>query len=269
MRSSSRAASLAVLLLAGSALAEEPAQAPPATEEMIVTSDSVIARRRQAVINNLKALGYRKKKSKDGRTTFSPTIPWKPTVIIDDDAYIILKRTPIRIDPPGDKNNKLRYLWCLPPFTITKACIQTSGMTVGTRKLAHAKETVVRATHPELLRWRAAVIAKAMDKRVHTEVPDLLDDIWERGLPAGQDGPRLLDPSERRAAIMQLWSSRSCTPEGAKVRTVVADFMRYEIQASDTPASGEEIAQANASNPCGDKLLSPGPSQLDAPGQAE
>jgi hypothetical protein len=269
MRSSSRAASLAVLLLAGSALAEDSAQAPPASEEMIVTSESLIARRRQAVINNLKALGYRKKKTEDGRTTYSPTIPWKPTVIVDDDAYIILKRTPVRIDPPGERGSKLRYLWCLPPFTITKACIQTSGMTVGTRKLAHAKETVVRATHPELRRWRAAVIAKAMDKRVNTEVPDLLDDIWERGLPAGEDGPRLLDPAERRAAILQLWSSRSCTPEGAKVRTVVADFVRYEVQASDTPASTEEIAQANAANPCDDKLPPAAPGQLDGPVQSE
>jgi hypothetical protein len=258
-----------VLLLAGSALAEDPAQAPPASEQMIVTSESLIARRRQAVINNLKALGYRKKKSEDGRTTFSPIIPWKPTVIIDDDAYIILKRTPIRIDPPGDRGNMLRYLWCLPPFTITKACIQTSGMTVGTRKLAHAKEAVVRATHPELRRWREAVIAKAMEKRVNTEVPDLLDDIWERGLPAGEGGPRLLDSAERRAAILQLWSSRSCTPEGAQIRTVVADFVRFEVQASDTPASADEMARANAANRCGDKLLSAAPSQLDGPGQSE
>ena len=267
-RSSSLVASLA-LLLAGPLWADEPDAPPVSTEEMIVISDTVIAQRRQAVINNLKALGYRKKKSDDGRTTFAPAVPWKPTVIMDDDAYLIIKRTPPRIDPPGDRDNKLRYLWCLPPFTITNACIQIGGWVVGSRKLAHAKEGVVRATTYELRVWREAVIAKAMANRVNTEVPELLSDIWDKGQPDGPDGPQLTSAVEKRAAILQLWSSRSCTPEGAQVREVVSDFLQYEVQASDTPLTPTEITEANAANRCDDSLSLPGQAPLDGPKEAE
>jgi hypothetical protein len=265
MQLHSLAASLG-LLLGTPAWASE---SETAAEEMIVTSDTEIAERRQAVVNNLKALGYRKKKGKDGRTTFSPAVAWKPTVIMDDDAYIVLKRTPIRIDPPGDRGNMLRYLWCLPPFTITKACIQTGGWMIGKRKLAHAKETVVRATDYELRMWRATLIAKSMDKRVNTEVPALLASIWERGQPDGPQGLKLTSPAERRSAIFKLWSSRACTPEGERVRGVVADFVHYEVQRSATPASPAEIANANADNRCESLDLSPSPPPLDGPGQAE
>ncbi len=266
MRSSSPAASLLLLLLAGPARAQEnpaPTEKDPApTEEMIIIGDSVVARRRQDVINNLRSLGYREHRRRDGRSIFRPNTPWKPSVLMDDDAWMVLRRTPVRIDPPGKKDNKLRYLWCLPPFTISAACIRIGGQVISKRKLAHAKEEVVRATRYELRMWREAVIARAMEKRVNTEVPDLLADIWERGQPDGPDGPLLLDMAERRAAILLLWSSRSCTPEGAEVREVLADFMRFEVQTSNEPA---EITVANAANRCRDSLLDPAPEHLDGP----
>ena len=274
MLSSSLAASLLLLLLSGSAAAEEEAtsggsDASTPSEEMVVFGDLEVARRRQMVINNLTALGYREHRRKDGRSIFRPSTPWKPSVLMDDDAYIVLRRTPVRIDPPGDKDNKLRYLWCLPPFTITAACIQVGGQLISKRKLGHAKSEVARATDYELRMWREAVIAKAMAKRVNTEVPDLLSNIWEHGRADGPDAPVLNGVAERRAAILALWSSRSCTPEGARVRAVIADFFQYEIQRSETPATPSEIAKSNAANRCGATLPETDPSRLDAPKEPE
>jgi hypothetical protein len=275
MRFSSPVASLLLLLLAGTARAEseeekpEPSKDRAPTEEMTVIGDSEVARRRQAVINNLRVLGYREHRRKDGRSMFRPDIPWKPSVLMDDDAYIVLRRTPVRIDPPGKKDNKLRYLWCLPPMTISAACIRVGGQVISKRKLAHAKEEVARATRYEIRMWREAVISRAMEKRVNTQVPDLLDDIWERGQPDGPEGPLLADVTERRAAILQLWSSRSCTPEGAMVRKVIADFVRYEIQASSSPVTIAEMTSINAANRCGDSLLPSDPGRLDGPRNPE
>jgi len=275
MRFNSRVARLALLLAAGPARAQDesnsdqPSDAPAVVEEMIVLSDMEIARKRQAVINNLRSLGYREHRRKDGRSMFRPHSPWKPSVLMDDDAYIVLRRTPVRIDPPGNKDNKLRYLWCLPPFTVTAACIRVGGQLVSGRKLAHAKEDVVRATTFEIRQWRSALVSKAMEKRVNVEVPDLLADLWERGQPDGEDGIQLWEASERRQAILQLWASRSCTPEGAQVRQVVMDFLRFEVQASPTPATTAEIDSANAQNRCGDILKLDTSPTLDAPIDSE
>ena len=112
----------------------------PPVAEIIVFGEMEIQRKRAKVIENLRHLGYREVKEKDGRSVLRPAAPYKPTVIVDDDAWIHTKRSPVRVDPPGKKDNKLRYLWCLPPFTITAACIQVGGQVISERKLAHFKE---------------------------------------------------------------------------------------------------------------------------------
>jgi hypothetical protein len=172
--------------------------------------------------------------------------------VIDDDAWMRIKRTHIRINPPGSRDNNLRYLWCLPPFTITPACIQAGGQVISPRRLAHFKEDVVRSTRYEMKQWQNAVISYAMDKRIGEEIPDMLDQIWERGLPEGEGGPVIADPAGRRAAILQFWASRSCVSEGEQARVVVADFVEQVIQLSENPASTDEIANANQKQRCTD-----------------
>jgi hypothetical protein len=168
-----------------------------------------------------------------------------------------VKRSPIRIDPPGSTN--WRYLWCLPPFTITAACIQVGGQVIGKRKLAHHKEDIVRATRYEMKEWQQAVVAHAMDKRLNTELPDLLDAIWHTGHPSEDEGVFLETPAQRREAILNFWSNRSCVPEGASVREVVATYIEREIQTSQSPATTEEVQQANESQRCDKAKLIPLP----------
>lgn len=222
-------------------------------EEITIYGEAEVLRRRGEVIQTLRHLGYREGRRKNGRTVMVPKTPYKPSVVLDDDGWMQVKRSPIRFDPPGDSN--WRYLWCLPPFTITPTCIQVGGQVIGRRKLGHFKEDVVRATRYGMHEWQDAVIALAMDQRLGTEIPDMLDATWTTGTPFGIEGPTLESHEKRRAAILRFWSSRSCLPEGAAVRDVVATFVEAEIQMSDHPASAEEIAAANEAQRCYDAQL--------------
>ena len=231
------------------------------SEEIIVQGEMEIARKRTKVVQNLKHLGYREAKRKDGRSILRPSIPYRPTVVLDDDAWMHVKRSPVRIDPPGKKDNKLRYLWCLPPFTITAACIQVGGQVIAERKLAHFKDDIARATDFEMRQWRNAIVAHAMDKRLGEDIPDMLDRIWDEGKTLATEEVLLLDPVDRRAAILAFWSNRACVPEGEAVRRVVADFIIEIIQHSSHPAVLSEISQANQFQRCSDAEPLPIPSQ--------
>ena len=137
-----------------------PARAEPSTsnEEMIIHGESVVAKKRGDLERKLRRLGYDKFVRKDGRTLVRHRTAFKPTVVIDDDGWMMVKRSPIRIDPPGKRDNKLRYLWCLPPFTITPLCIKVGGQTVSRRRLQAHKERVVQGTQGYAREWRTAVI---------------------------------------------------------------------------------------------------------------
>jgi len=236
---------------------EAPEEPPPASEEIIIHGQMEIARKRAQVIQNLKHLGYREAARKDGRSIYRPKAPYKPTVVVDDDAWIHVKRSPVRVDPPGKKENKLRYLWCLPPFTITAACVQVGGQVISDRKLAHFKDDVARATDFEIRQWRDAVIAHAMDKRMGEEIPDMLDGVWEQGRTEASDGPILTEHIDRRRLILEFWSSRSCIPEGAEARRIAEDFITEIIQHSENPATASEILAANERQRCSDSLPLP------------
>ena len=246
--------------LAGFAHAEdsssvEETQPDTVTEEIIIMGELEIARKRAQVIRNLKGMGYREGKTKNGRTVYKPDTAYHPTVILDDDAWMRIKRTPIRIDPPGAKDNRLRYLWCVPPLTITPACIQAGGQFISQRRLQHFKEDVVRSTRYEMRQWQSAVVAHAMDKRLGEEIPDMLEELWTTGMSESNSSSILLTAAERRAAILQFWSSRACVKEGEQARLVVADFLEYIVQTSENPASTDEIEKANNQQRCPDATL--------------
>jgi hypothetical protein len=225
------------------------------TEEIIVMGELEIARRRAQVIRNLKGMGYREGRTRNGRTVYKPDTAYHPTVVLDDDAWMLIKRTPVRMDPPGAKDNRLRYLWCVPPLTITPTCIQAGGQLISKRRLNHFKEDVVRSTRYEMREWQSAVVAHAMDKRLGEEIPDMLEELWGTGMPESKSSSILETAAERRAAILQFWSSRACVKEGEQARLVVADFMEYTVQTSENPASTDEIVKANKQQRCPDATL--------------
>lgn len=228
-------------------------------EEMIIHGESVVAKKRGEFERKLRRLGYDKFIRKDGRTLVRHRTSYKPTVVIDDDGWMTVRRSPIRIDPPGKRDNKLRYLWCLPPFTITPLCIKLGGQTISRRRLQSHKERVVQGTRGYVSEWRTAVINLAMDSRLGRDIPNMLDSIWSEGHMGEKDSMTLESHAERRAALMQFWAGRSCVKEGAQARELVRDFIVYEVQASAHPATAEEIREANAAQRCPEAAALPLP----------
>ena len=284
MGSSSRAADraraglLAALLgAAGRAAAQEGGAAPPVppvpaeseaspvavaapVDEIIVFGDLEIARARRQLEADLRAAGYREGRRRDGVTVYRPNVAWKPSVFLYDEGFAVVRRSPVRFEPPGGiRGNKLNYLWCLPPFT--PMCLRIGGWVVSNAKLNPQKQAVAEAMDPAMDRWNAALAAKAMGVRTGQEVPALLDGVWFDGAPIVPGDPLLPTPASRREAILSFWAGRACSPEGDAVRAVVALYLEQEVMTSATPLTADEVRAAEAANPCGGTL---GVAPLDA-----
>ena len=228
-------------------------------EEMVIHGQMVVAKKRKALENRLRRMGYKKFVRKKGRTTIRHARPYRPTILLDDDGWMMIKRSPIRFEPPGkaaERSSKLKYLWCLPPPTV--ACIRIGGQVVNRRRLMTYKNRVAVQSFGYVKEWQDAIISQAMNVRLTTDIPEMLDSIWKEGL-TGDDTPPLQTPKDRRSAIMEFWHTRTCVKEGAQARQLAWDFIVYEIQASEHPASRAEIEAANAKLNCSDATPLPFP----------
>jgi hypothetical protein len=241
--------------------APPPAAAPAGGEEIVVFGDIQVATARRKLDRELRALGYKPGERKDDRTVYRPESSWKPSVIVYDDGFTVLRRSPPRFEPWVQGKTRLVWLSCIPPFTLM--CIKVSGWLVTNARLDPQKERVATALQPEVRGWREAIIARNMKERINTDLPTALDALWLEGAPIEPDRPPLPTPVERRAAILQFWAERACTPEGQAVRDLVEVFVAMEVQRSDWPAPSAELRAAEAAQACGDKLEGPGLSDLD------
>jgi tetratricopeptide (TPR) repeat protein len=123
---------------------------------------------------------------------------------------------------------------------------------VSERKLKHQRARVMEAIQPEVLAWRGAVCAEGLEDRLLHEVPASLEALWRDGV--GRDGAAIEGPGDRRAALLDWWVTRTCTPEGAAVRAVIARYLEREVQTSPWPVTAGELAAVNARRPCDDAL---------------
>lgn len=223
-----------------------------ADEEIVVYGDLIIARTRGELIKDIRRLGYRPGDRKDGKTVFRPEEAWRPTVVIHDDGFVILKRSPVRFEPYIKGNSNLRYLACIPPFGLM--CIRPGGQTVSRAKLGHQEALVAYSIDPEVDDWRQAVVDTRMQGRIEAEIPDLLDAAWQEGAPIERHAAPLATAAERRSELLRFWADRSCTPEGDRVRVAVEAFLEFEVNDSDHPLTGPEVLAANAATPCERRL---------------
>lgn len=262
-------------LLAAPAAAEDPPRAPPpeaepapraeppaaqGDEEIIVFGQIQAAKARGRLDRDIRQLGYRPGEKKGDHTVYRPETVWKPTVVVYDDGFVILRRTRPRFEPWVKGKTKLVWLSCVPPFTLM--CIKLSGWLVSPARLEAQKSRVATGIDPELRGWREALVAQNMERRIGVDLPEALDLLWLEGRPMRPDRPPLPSPEERRAAVLAFWAERSCTPEGQAVRDLVEIFLAMEVQRSPFPATSAELRAAEAAQSCGDRLEGPG---LDAP----
>ena len=101
--------------------------------------------------------------------------------------------------------------------------------------------------------WREALCAEGFEARLLVEIPRTLEDAWQRGVPIAGDVP-LQTRADRRRALLDWWATRTCTPEGARVRELVARYLDREVQSSPWPVTADELAAANAQRACRDAL---------------
>lgn len=219
------------------AIADEPG------EVITVYGEAEVQRNRAALESLIVDQGYLEGKRRGDRTIFRPEVPWKPSVIVHDEGFVELKRSPIRWMPPGRKDRPLNNLWCVPPFT--PMCIRIGGLVVAESKLTPQKTRVLEEIHDQAERWRQAIVDQATWTRVNDEVPARIQATWETGAPLEGDGPPLEDRAARRRALLAFWASRSDTREGDMVAQVVADFIAEVVQSSPWPVTAEELAEAN------------------------
>lgn len=232
--------------------APPPSEEPPppvtsgqdAGETMIIYDEREVVRLRQELGRTIQAEGYKEGKRRGNQTLYRPLTAWKPTVVIHEDGLMTLQRSPVRVEAPGRKDNPLNYLWCLPPFT--PMCVRIGGQIVSEPKLDAAKGRVADVVHEPTERWRRALISQSMQERLDQELPSRLDRMWVSGQPLEGEGPSLLTAAQRRQAILAYWASRADTPEGHLVAGAIEEFILRVIQTSGSPASQDELDQANA-----------------------
>ena len=253
---------LIVLLLAGEATAPEPAPETPApADEEIFVYDEAVKRAWGEVQQDLRDLGYERKRSRDGREIYANEVGWKPTVIIDEDGWMRVKRAPVTLGKPelsGIWRGPLGYLVCVVQPT---ACVHIQGQIVSGRKLAPQKLKVTRQLDPALDQYREAISKQAMFRWTDQDLPQALDDLWQAGVSIGGDTPGVFSQgAERRQALADFWTSRLNNEWGAGSRRVARAFMEYEVQQGPFPFTAAEIEAINQRRSWGEPLALPLPS---------
>jgi hypothetical protein len=220
---------------------------------MVVYGEREVVRRRRVLDGRIRATGYKAGVRKDNRTVYKPEVAWKPTVVVYDDGFVIMRRSRIRFEPWIRGRTKAVWISCIPPFTVM--CIKLGGRMVSPARLSSQKERTLRAMDQPLDQWQEAIASTATRDRLGRQIPDELDALWQNGTPMGMgDAVRLTSPEERRTAMLAFWSGRSCTPEGAAAREVAALFLEYEVQSSPFPVTPAELVLANRNQRCDDRL---------------
>jgi len=221
--------------------------------EIIVFDELEIARRRAHLDQTLMGLGYQAhRRTRDG-TLYRPDVAWHPTVVVHDEGFVVLKRSRIRMEPLMDGRTPLRWLSCVPSLGI--GCVRGGGpLFVSPRKLSHKKSALLDEIDPSLDAWREAITTAHTQRRLDEDLPDLIDSIWFAGVTDDPKAAVIEDMSQRKLTLMNLWISRTCTPEGQIARSRITDFFSEVVQTSQYPITEEERRHAEASNQCGATL---------------
>jgi hypothetical protein len=205
---------------------------PPVVDEVVVDQEIVVedemtpAEAREQIAEALEDFGYGEPRNRRNFVVFPSPNGWYPDLRLYPEGALI---------PHWKPHHKV-------------ALVVLGDM----HKAKNRRGDIVRAIHPEVSEWREALIRRGMQVR-YDALPDELEHAWTVGSPIGASGP--LDSfDQRRGAILALWSSRTCTPEGQQVRDIVETFISVVIQTSKWPVTPSELATAQATCLCDDSL---------------
>ncbi|NOY28067.1 MAG: hypothetical protein GXP62_19555, partial [Oligoflexia bacterium] len=158
---------------------DTPSGPDQAGEVITIYGEEEVARRRAILTDEIRSAGYLTGKRHGDHTVYRPEVPWKPTIVIQDEGLVMLKRSPVRWMAPGKRGNLLNNLWCLPPFT--PMCVRIGGQIVSTTKLDYSKGRVMERINQPGEAWRTAITNQATWDRVNDEVPRRIEATWRDG----------------------------------------------------------------------------------------
>ena len=119
-------------------------------------------------------------------------------------------------------------------------CIRASGWLITKRRAQHSKTAVVD-THIETIQyWQESVVGMATQQRLEVQLPDELDRLWQSSE---------VSQAEKTEQLVQLWHSRTCTPEGHAAARIISEFLTYEVH-PESPIPEVTLQWMSSNNPC-------------------
>jgi len=228
------------------ARAQDPAEDDEyVSEEIVVYGKLRVDQAREKVVEDLKNLGYTKLIEKDGAIVMRHESPWRGDVWLHDDGWMRIRRQPVRLEAPpiflGKKNSVGAWMGCvLYPFI----CVRPGGQVVSTRKFQAVETRTAAAVEGDVSEWGDRVADLAIETKADA-LPDRLQALWDEGQPLEPGQPVLVSASQRKAAILRYWETRTDNEWGETMRRVVEGFVRAEVQHSDDPFTSGEIRKFN------------------------
>ncbi len=206
---------------------------------VIVFSELQLRQAREALMGKAADVGYTRVIEKGDRTIMRHELPWRGDLVMYDDGRVEVKRQPIRFEAPGDQAKKTNWLWC----ALLVPCLRPAGQLVSQRKFSAYQRSLMEGISGELHVFEARLADYGLGQKLD-ELPDALQDLWDKGIPL-DGGPRLESVAERKVALLSYWDTRTETAWGDAVRQTVEAFILGVVQQSDTPLTESEVAGFN------------------------
>ncbi|MEO0602442.1 MAG: hypothetical protein AAF211_13450, partial [Myxococcota bacterium] len=184
---------------------------------------------RERILRRLDDLGYRPPRRKGDRLVFRSDGLERPKIVLRDDGTFDI--VPVTVVPPDPENPVMGARIASP------------------RQRIASRARLFDAIGEDLRAWRRALFDEATEEGLGQRIGRTLREIWEEG--QGPDGA-LPTPEGRRAALLTLWGSKSCTGLGDQARQVIEAYLDLVVMASSTPFTAVELAETAAS--CGHTL---------------
>jgi hypothetical protein len=235
--------------LVAAALADEPVTdviAPPSDDPyvIVVYGESVILEARARAIGALQDQGYRPRHTRDGWTDFRPPEPWMGRAHLGPDGELTFGRPILKLGEPSGQEHPYSPDATLDRLDTQQQVVQQRFWFLPSGRMLRSREAQVReAAGPTLDRLATARAESHFEDGIR-ELPGRLDALWTGG--AGLDGRTLATAADRRQAVLELWSTRTDTPEGDAIRDVIATWLRHTVQPSADPVTPAEAAAAAA-----------------------
>lgn len=228
------------------ALAQEPSEPPSDGVSITVrVGPEAIAEARDGVIDALRPLGWTAIRKGDV-IVFKPPRAWLGRArMYSDGRFDFRRRVLVIADPPATPQQV--FVSQAAPEPAYAAPITASvpvAILPSRRKISPHWEAAATAMWPALTNYRDVIGATATEERL-AALPGQLDALWQQGTPLYGDAP-LPDPASRRAALLDLWATRSATPEGRATAALVEAYLAEIVDRSATPTTPDERAAAEA-----------------------